>query len=141
MQTTTTPGSKKVTRRYTDLGGSYTYHTGRSQFIMSNALPQLRSEFLSAQSLERPDGLGRVVHEPGIRGIAPVGAREGEGLSAVAPMRTADPAPSRQPGLRRLEHVMGVPIYVDVRDETRRSADRAGVRVASLGRRDVQHLP
>lgn len=49
-QTTTTSGSKKVTRRYTDLGGSYTYHTGRSQFIMSNALPQLRSEFLSAQS-------------------------------------------------------------------------------------------
>ena len=49
-QLTTTAGSKKVTRRYTDLGGSYTYHTGRSQFIMSNALPQLRSEFLSAQS-------------------------------------------------------------------------------------------
>lgn len=50
VKTTTTAGSKKVTRRYTDLGGSYTYHTGRSQFIMSNALPQLRSEFLSAQA-------------------------------------------------------------------------------------------
>ncbi len=46
---TTTVGSK-VTRKYTDLGGSYTYHTGRSQFIMSTALPRLRSEFLSAQS-------------------------------------------------------------------------------------------
>jgi len=50
VQTTTVPGSTKVTRRYVDLGGSYTYHTGRSQFIMSNALPELRSEFLSAQS-------------------------------------------------------------------------------------------
>jgi uncharacterized protein with FMN-binding domain len=50
VQTTTVAGSKKATRRYVDLGGSYTYHTGRSQFIMSNALPQLRSEFLSAQS-------------------------------------------------------------------------------------------
>ena len=37
--------------RYTDLGGSYTYHTARSQFIMSQALPMLRQEFLSAQSL------------------------------------------------------------------------------------------
>ena len=36
--------------RYTDLGGSYTYHTSRSQFIMSQALPQLRQEFLTAQS-------------------------------------------------------------------------------------------
>jgi len=50
VQTTTVAGSKKTTRRYTDLGGSYTYHTGRSQFLMSSALPQLRSEFLSAQS-------------------------------------------------------------------------------------------
>jgi uncharacterized protein with FMN-binding domain len=37
--------------RYTDLGGSYTYHTARSQFIMSQALPMLRQEFLSAQSM------------------------------------------------------------------------------------------
>ena len=27
--------------RYTDLGGSYTYHTDRSQFIMAQALPVL----------------------------------------------------------------------------------------------------
>ena len=40
----------KVTRKYLDLGGSFTYHTSRSQFIMSQSLPQLRQEFLSAQS-------------------------------------------------------------------------------------------
>jgi uncharacterized protein with FMN-binding domain len=38
------------TRRFSDLGGSYTYHTPRSQFIMSQALPILRQEFLAAQS-------------------------------------------------------------------------------------------
>ncbi len=46
---TTTVGSKHRTR-FTDLGGSYSYHTSRSQFIMSQALPMLRQEFLSAQS-------------------------------------------------------------------------------------------
>src|SRR5690348_2307600 len=40
----------KKTIRYVDLGGTYTYHTDRSQFIMSQALPMLRQEFLSAQS-------------------------------------------------------------------------------------------
>lgn len=45
---TTSGGKKRI--RYTDLGGSYTYHTDRSQFVMSQALPQLRQEFLSAQS-------------------------------------------------------------------------------------------
>ena len=47
---TTTVGGKRVSRRYTDLGGNYTYHTDRSQFIMSQALPELRQEFLTAQS-------------------------------------------------------------------------------------------
>jgi uncharacterized protein with FMN-binding domain len=41
-------GKKRV--RYTDLGGTYTYHTDRSQFVMSEALPRLRQEFLSTQS-------------------------------------------------------------------------------------------
>ena len=45
----TVSGGKK-TIRYTDLGGSYSYHTSRSQYIMSQALPMLRQEFLSAQS-------------------------------------------------------------------------------------------
>jgi uncharacterized protein with FMN-binding domain len=50
--TTITTGTKKkkVTRKYTELGGSYSYHTGRSQFIMSQSLPLLRQEFLQAQS-------------------------------------------------------------------------------------------
>ena len=48
-QQTTTVG-KKVTRKFSDLGGGYTYHTSRSQFIMSQALPLLRQEFLAAQS-------------------------------------------------------------------------------------------
>jgi uncharacterized protein with FMN-binding domain len=47
---TTGSGTRKR-NRYTDLGGSYTYHTARSQFIMSQALPLLRQEFLSAQSM------------------------------------------------------------------------------------------
>jgi len=46
---TTIVGGKK-TKRYTDLGGSYTYHTDRSQYIMSQSLPYLRQEFLQAQS-------------------------------------------------------------------------------------------
>ena len=46
---TTTAGTK-VTRKFSDLGGGYTYHTSRSQFIMSQALPILRQEFLVAQS-------------------------------------------------------------------------------------------
>jgi uncharacterized protein with FMN-binding domain len=46
----TTTNGKKVTRHYLDLGGNFTYHTSRSQFIMSQALPQLRQEFLTAQS-------------------------------------------------------------------------------------------
>ena len=39
-----------MTRKFSDLGGGYTYHTSRSQFIMSQALPILRQEFLAAQS-------------------------------------------------------------------------------------------
>jgi uncharacterized protein with FMN-binding domain len=45
----TTQGGKK-TIHYTDLGGRYTYHTSRSQYIMSQSLPYLRQEFLQAQS-------------------------------------------------------------------------------------------
>jgi len=48
-QQTTGVGSK-VTRKFSDLGGGYTYHTSRSQYIMSQALPLLRQEFLVAQS-------------------------------------------------------------------------------------------
>jgi len=46
----TSVGGKKVTVKFVDLGGRYSYHTDRSQFIMSQALPMLRQEFLAAQS-------------------------------------------------------------------------------------------
>jgi uncharacterized protein with FMN-binding domain len=46
----TTRVGGKVTRKYTNLGGTYSYHTDRSQYIMSKALPLLREEFLAAQS-------------------------------------------------------------------------------------------
>jgi uncharacterized protein with FMN-binding domain len=54
VRTTTTRagGHRKVTRKYTDLGGSYSYHTARSQYIMSQALPYLRQEFLQAQTAQ-----------------------------------------------------------------------------------------
>jgi uncharacterized protein with FMN-binding domain len=48
--TTITGRRRRITRRYLDLGGRYSYHTGRSQFIMSQSLPILRQEFLQAQS-------------------------------------------------------------------------------------------
>jgi uncharacterized protein with FMN-binding domain len=46
----TTGSGTAAARKFTDLGGGYTYHTARSQFIMSQALPILRQEFLAAQS-------------------------------------------------------------------------------------------
>jgi FMN-binding domain len=49
-ETLTTAGGKKLTIKFVDLGGNYTYHTDRSQYIMSQALPLLRQEFLAAQS-------------------------------------------------------------------------------------------
>jgi uncharacterized protein with FMN-binding domain len=45
-----TTSGKKKTVHFTDLGGSYSYHTNRSQYIMSQSLPYLRQEFLTAQS-------------------------------------------------------------------------------------------
>jgi len=48
--TITTGTKKKVVRKYTNLGGRYSYHTSRSQFIMSQALPILRQEFLQVQN-------------------------------------------------------------------------------------------
>ena len=43
-------GKKQVTRKLTALDSSYQVHTGRSEFIMSQALPMLRQEALAAQS-------------------------------------------------------------------------------------------
>ncbi len=48
--TTITNGRKKVTRTLVDIGGTYTYHTDRSQYIMQQALPLLRQSALQAKS-------------------------------------------------------------------------------------------
>src|SRR4029079_11669133 len=48
--TVTTNGVKKVTRKWTDIGGSFTYHTDRSLYIMQQALPQLRTQALQSHS-------------------------------------------------------------------------------------------
>lgn len=41
---------KKVTRRWIDIGGTFTYHTDRSLYIMQQALPQLRQQALQSHS-------------------------------------------------------------------------------------------
>lgn len=43
-------GVKKVTRRWFDIGGTFTYHTDRSLYIMQEALPQLRQQALASHS-------------------------------------------------------------------------------------------
>jgi uncharacterized protein with FMN-binding domain len=48
--TTVVNGGKKVTRKWIDIGGSYSYHTDRSQYIMSQALPMLRQEALQSHT-------------------------------------------------------------------------------------------
>ncbi len=50
QKTTAASSSKRASSRFIDLGGQYSYHTSRSQFIMAQALPILRQEFLTAQS-------------------------------------------------------------------------------------------
>jgi len=43
-------GVRKVTRKVVDIGGSFSYHTDRSLFIMQQALPMLRQEALQSLS-------------------------------------------------------------------------------------------
>ena len=53
MRKTTTvsaKGVKKVTRKIVDIGGTFSYHTDRSLYIMQQALPQLRTQALQALS-------------------------------------------------------------------------------------------
>jgi hypothetical protein len=50
QKTTAASSSRRASSRFIDLGGQYSYHTSRSQFIMTQALPILRQEFLNAQS-------------------------------------------------------------------------------------------
>jgi uncharacterized protein with FMN-binding domain len=39
-----------VTRKWTDIGGTFTYHTDRSLYIMQQSLPQLRTQALQSHS-------------------------------------------------------------------------------------------
>jgi uncharacterized protein with FMN-binding domain len=48
--TTVVKGVKKVTRKITDIGGTFTYHTDRSLYIMQQSLPQLRQQALQSMS-------------------------------------------------------------------------------------------
>ncbi|MFN8222247.1 MAG: FMN-binding protein [Gaiellales bacterium] len=50
--TTITNGVKKVTRRWFDISGSFTYHTDRTLFIMQEALPTLRQQALDRHSAD-----------------------------------------------------------------------------------------
>ena len=43
-------GGKKVTRKWFDIGGTFTYDTDRSLYIMQEALPQLRQQALASHS-------------------------------------------------------------------------------------------
>ena len=43
-------GHKKVTRKWTDIGGTFSYHTDRSLYIMQQSLPQLRQQALTTHS-------------------------------------------------------------------------------------------
>jgi uncharacterized protein with FMN-binding domain len=48
--TTIVKGVKKVTRKVTDIGGTFSYHTDRSLYIMQQSLPQLRQQALQSLS-------------------------------------------------------------------------------------------
>ena len=57
--TTVTNGVKKVTRKVVDIGGTFTYHTDRSLYIMQQALPALRQQAvqtLNASSIDVVSG-------------------------------------------------------------------------------------
>ena len=43
-------GVRRVTRRMIDIGGTFSYHTDRSLYIMQQALPRLRQAALQTQS-------------------------------------------------------------------------------------------
>jgi uncharacterized protein with FMN-binding domain len=50
--TTVTKNVKKVTRKVVDIGGTFTYHTNRTLYIMQQALPQLRQQALQTMSAD-----------------------------------------------------------------------------------------
>jgi uncharacterized protein with FMN-binding domain len=48
-------GVRKVTRRIVDIGGTFSYHTDRSLYIMQQALPLLRQQALQSMSSSSVD--------------------------------------------------------------------------------------
>jgi uncharacterized protein with FMN-binding domain len=48
--TTVANGAKKVTRKIVDIGGTFSYHTDRSLYIMQQSLPMLRQQALQTLS-------------------------------------------------------------------------------------------
>ena len=48
--TTVANGARKVTRKVVDIGGTFSYHTDRSLYIMQQALPMLRQQALQTLS-------------------------------------------------------------------------------------------
>ena len=113
-KTTTTLGTRRTVKRHLVSISIPVYpdHTGRSVYISQQALPWLIQEALKAQSAERRHDLGRDVHEPGLHRLAPGCDCPVEAV--VSPVATAA---ARLPGVRRIEHIMGMPIIVDVRDD------------------------
>ena len=89
----------------------YPDHTDRSVFINQQALPLPDPGGAAGAEHEHRPGLRRDRHELRVPGVAPGGDPEGAGLVAVS---TA--VSSGRVGVARVEHVMGMPIVVDVRD-------------------------
>ena len=80
--TVVTNGVKKVTRKWTDIGGTFTYHTDRSLYIMQQSLPQLRHAGAAVAQRQRRHDLRRDVLERRVHAVAPGSARQScEGLS------------------------------------------------------------
>ena len=83
----------------------YPNHTDRSVFINQQALPYLIQETLQAQSAQHPDDLRRDRHELRLRPVAAGGDRCSR-RRLLSRMRAL-----------AVEHIMGMPIVVDVRDD------------------------
>ena len=69
-------GVKKATRKWFDIGGSFTYHTDRSLYIMQQALPHAPPAGTRVTQRERRHDLRRHLHERGVPAVAAGRARE-----------------------------------------------------------------
>ena len=105
--TTRVKGKRKVTRRIVGLTATYPDHARRSVFINEQAIPILRSEALQAQSanIQLVSGASDTSYAFQ-QSLQSAILKAHEGMTAAV-----------VPGVRRVEHIMGMPIVVDVRDE------------------------